>query len=103
MDYVEKDDKPVITVSGFPYNMQPWYEEKLTIARNALSLLESAIHRKDDAQKTGFRSKQDEIDDYLHTAMCYVDTVMEMSCCYNPMDKLTVKTVVDGQERELEH
>ena len=102
MDYVEKEYKPVITVSGFPHNMQSWYEEKLTIAKNALTLLESAIHRLDDAQKTGCPSKQDEIYDYLHTAMCYIDTIMKVSCYYNPIDSFTVKTVADGQEKELE-
>ena len=102
MDYIEKEYKPVITVSGFPHNMQSWYEEKLTIARNALSLLESAIHRKDD-DKTGLRIKQEAIDDYLHTAMLYVDTVMKVSCCYNPEDCFTVSTGADTQGIKLEN
>lgn len=68
------NERPEIHVSTFPHNMQTWYEEKLTIAMNALNRIKKLIDQPSDDVNI-----LELIAENLETAMIYTQTVLDMS------------------------
>jgi hypothetical protein len=68
------NERPEIHVSRFPFNMQHWYEEKLTIAMNALNRIKKLIDQPSDDINI-----RELIAENLETAMIYTQTVLDIS------------------------
>ena len=75
----EQDTRPTITVSGYTHNMQGWYQEKLTIAMNALEDLGKVLHCPAHERKNHWNDPQEYIEDCLSSAIAYVQTVLKVS------------------------
>ena len=83
--------KPTITISGYPHDMQGWYESKCSRILEELSRLSSTLNRPGDKPNAGWQSKQEEVN--YHLGLAIKNLLILTGCTCGKGGKLHVQDI----------